>query len=571
MEEDSSNGVGLRLIERLQAVLESEKGEILKRMRVQSKIENFSVKKLKNKCEGDEIMKELRKTLKFFDEGGNEYGVKRSKHQKQFHEAFLGACARRIYKNEYKANYMRIMEENNWDEIKQEVLVCCPRRFGKTYAVNMFIAAVLWCVPEIEVLVFSPGKRQSVMILECVKKMLKMLDASGSRIIKSNQELLWVKGRNKDDIRKLSAFPANPKTLRGTGGDLIMLEEMAQIPEQLFFQVVVPLLELDRTCMIGISTIFGGDENFLNKYLKLKDTTGNPIFKSFQFFLACQACMDAGKAAMCTHKMNELPSWQSQRKHERIRAMMADQQELLLQETVGIGGTGSEKAFTANSVRSLIARPRFKDEITPKYVYLSVDPSGGGIDSDFAVCSMMYERGLCIILGGESVPAKDPEDCENTLDIHIKKLRLQPRLENVPIVVQIEGNLGFEAAHLCKFVCDKHKNIIIQRDDKQDGLRLDNKRKALMYSALRERLMSDAIVFHTNIISSMGQCKFIETIKDQLLNYRIISKLAENPFQVGKRTFSGKENGKDDLIIAVQMNLYYKMEFHKNTRYSQYW
>ncbi len=49
----------------------------------------------------------------------------------------------------------------------------------------------------------------------------------------------------------------------------------------------------------------------------------------FEFYLACKACMDAGTAASCTHKMHELPHWQSARKHKRIREMMHDQVSLL--------------------------------------------------------------------------------------------------------------------------------------------------------------------------------------------------------------------------------------------------
>ena len=76
-----------------------------------------------------------------------------------------------------------------------------------------------------------------------------------------------------------------------------------------------------------------GADNFYSKLLKLKDDKGEDFFKKHEFYLACKTCMAAGMASECTHKMAELPSWQSARKHQRIRAMMADQQELLERET----------------------------------------------------------------------------------------------------------------------------------------------------------------------------------------------------------------------------------------------
>jgi len=104
----------------------------------------------------------------------------------------------------------------------------------------------------------------------------------------------------------------------------------------------VPLMEMDRTSLLCISTVLGSD-NFYSKLLLLKASTdiycltekvgltlfvsqdeqGRSFFNKFEFYLACRACMDAGKAASCNHKMHELPHWQSGRKHQRIRAMMA--------------------------------------------------------------------------------------------------------------------------------------------------------------------------------------------------------------------------------------------------------
>ena len=72
---------------------------------------------------GDQRLSSLRAALKFYDANG----TKRSKHQVQFHDAFIAACIRHIYKGEFAANYMRILQDNDWEECRQEVLVCCPQ------------------------------------------------------------------------------------------------------------------------------------------------------------------------------------------------------------------------------------------------------------------------------------------------------------------------------------------------------------------------------------------------------------------------------------------------------------
>ena len=42
--------------------------------------------------------------------------------------------------------------------------------------------------------------------------------------------------------------------LRGTGGDLVILEEAAYIAAEVWTEVVIPLVEVENTALIAIST-----------------------------------------------------------------------------------------------------------------------------------------------------------------------------------------------------------------------------------------------------------------------------------------------------------------------------
>ena len=72
----------------------------------------------------------------------------RSFHQRLFHDHFIRACAKIFWKTEPKGEFARchekILQTNGWDNIRQEVLVSTPRRFGKTISVSMFAAAMLY-------------------------------------------------------------------------------------------------------------------------------------------------------------------------------------------------------------------------------------------------------------------------------------------------------------------------------------------------------------------------------------------------------------------------------------------
>ena len=57
------------------------------------------------------------------------------------------------------------------------------------------------------------------------------------------------------------------------GGDVIICEEAAAMDMSVFYEVVVPLMEMDRTSLICISTVKGSD-NFYSKLLQMKDDRG---------------------------------------------------------------------------------------------------------------------------------------------------------------------------------------------------------------------------------------------------------------------------------------------------------
>ena len=154
---------------------------------------------------GDRRISELRAALQYLDDYPDKWV--RSPQQKQFHEAFHAACIKNVYKEEFAANYLRILEENDWDEARQEVLICCPRRFGKTIAVCMYVAAYAYTQPNCKICIFSPSRRQSEMLLDQVKEFLfKFRDFKIKRL---NKENLWLQGPDDNDIRKIMAYPSN--------------------------------------------------------------------------------------------------------------------------------------------------------------------------------------------------------------------------------------------------------------------------------------------------------------------------------------------------------------------------
>lgn len=193
-------------------------------------------KYIRRKSEGDKRLADLKEALEIFDTGEINKLV-RAPYQKLFHDDFIEACIKVIYKEEYSQREAEIIRMNGFDgSPRQEVAISCPRRFGKSIGTVMFVVALLLTQPNIKITVFSPSLRQSSMItMECKKYLLQIL-GDNTRIVKSNIEQLFVSGDDAFDVRELRAFPSNPEKIRGVTSSCVIVDEMAFIDPELFYQ-----------------------------------------------------------------------------------------------------------------------------------------------------------------------------------------------------------------------------------------------------------------------------------------------------------------------------------------------
>lgn len=94
----------------------------------------------------------------------------------------------------------------------------------------------------------------------------------------------------------MSFFFCVSQTLKGVGGDLIILEEAAACEQKMVKEVVVPLLVVDTAVLICISTLKEAD----NSYSKMFEATkpdGSKMFEQMQVckqvvLLTLQLCSD---------------------------------------------------------------------------------------------------------------------------------------------------------------------------------------------------------------------------------------------------------------------------------------
>lgn len=270
-----------RYVRHFEHAIEAEKtfaSRVIRLQRPRKRSELGSMDHTGGSSLGDDRLRDIRDILE------NGYTWTRSNTQRQFHESFLNACVRFLYSHDSSPpDYREIMDANNWEDIRQQCLCMTPRRFGKTVAVGMFVGAIALVVPGSEQAIFSTGRRASNKLLELVNQLVCQVPGGADRVVKCNQETVWI-SHPCGGVSKINSYPSCAKTLRGVGGDVVYMEEASFMDLAVFYEVIVPLLEVDKTALICISTPQVGLRFALHP-LVLSNL--NPVSDTFHICVAC--------------------------------------------------------------------------------------------------------------------------------------------------------------------------------------------------------------------------------------------------------------------------------------------
>ena len=131
----------------------------------------------------------------------------RSYDQMRMQEMFLSGVTRNIYAKAYEMNQKAIMRRNGWDSLTPYVAVMTPRRFGKSWALAAFIAALALEMPSIVIAIFSTGGRASGKqdgLLQHIKRNLQGFGINNFKVDNNEHLYFEIKG----NLRQIKAFPA---------------------------------------------------------------------------------------------------------------------------------------------------------------------------------------------------------------------------------------------------------------------------------------------------------------------------------------------------------------------------
>ena len=485
--------------------------------------------------------------------------VERSEMQIRFHNAFTQASLRFICRDDPSANLEEIMKQKGWTNTKQQVLCLTPRRFGKTYAVAMFAAAILVTIPGSEQAIFSTGRRASQKMLETIHMFVvalkKILEITDLKCLKFNQEML-VYETPEDTARgvrrAIYSYPSNAKTLRGVGGDILFLEEAAFMSMDVFYEIVTPLLEMQTTSLIAISTP-QDSTNFYSELFELKDEKGEALFNTIQISLICDKCKQSDHPETCTHRSHLLPPWKSKAKLAMVRSIYGEQTGLLQRESLGVITQDSRSVFPEDRITAIFSRvTNPPSDFEPRYVYTSCDPTGGG-QSRMCLVSFLLYQGAVYIISLDSKIARNSDEVRENLFAHINITKR--RFPRSTIFFMCESNMGQEASHIYSML-RSFSNIDYANDKNREGVMTTQERKELYILELQRYTMTESI-YLADSISERG----LKLLKKEMLQFKRI--VVENHRVRSKFYYTGKDKGQDDTVMATSMGLWWAMEHLK--------
>jgi len=183
-------------------------------------------------------------------------------------------------------------------------------------------------------------------------------------------------------------------TLRGTGGDILYCEEAAFMDLGVFYEVIVPLMEMRGAATIMISTPLG-TFNFYTELQQLRDENGELVFNTRRLSAACHRCRGTDVETECEHPSPDKPSWKLETS-AKMRAIFGHRKSLLAREAFGKTADSESLAFQARDLKDFFTAPLVRAPHPPvTRLFVALDPNGGageegGTGSATAIVSFYY-------------------------------------------------------------------------------------------------------------------------------------------------------------------------------------
>lgn len=507
---------------------------------------------------GHDVMDRLRSLCDSFDTPARY----RTPNQRLIQNRLSGGIARLVYGADLLRYEKEIKTYNHFTTIRQESATTMPRRSGKSQAVGEWIACAMLSVPGFDGACFSNSGRaagkEKGMLGIVQKALVTHFNMAKNQFTIDNEECIqfMVNG----DKRTFHSYPGACHTLRGVGGNVIIVEEASYVTNMAFRELIIPLMALSTVCFVALSTLGAKSAGWFNKLIE-SDLVDNMIVE-----YVCEPCRAKGIVNPCVHRVDSLPHWGSEDRVALMQKMYGDEnKEVYLREVMGIvHDEGDGKVFSERKIREALTSPFVNFDRAVRRVFISIDPCAGSEiaeknASDWT--AVAFCEPYTTILGMLKLNIVDTAGYRNDLEYFCKEIRTRDEyLHDATLVVSVEMGTGFSAPDAYAFVRSKFYNVETLNDmERKEGVLTSHKAKVEMVDIAREIINNNEIRFWNKFVTTdKNPAKLREEWARQMCNFRRIFVKGKTVKSHNSFVLTGKGEDKsdmDDLAMATLIGL----------------
>ena len=165
-----------------------------------------------------------------------------------------------------------------------------------------------------------------------------------------------------------------------------------------FYQIIVPLLEMRQAELIMISTPTGTWSFYNHLFNLVLPSTGLKLFNTITVELVCARCLRTERSEHCRHNLHKIPDWKDSDKLDVVKLIYGDRTTTLKRESLGLTADDVNPIIRKAFITDLRERPRWAPDmdVPPRFVHIVVDPNAGGANA-MAMTAITYLNGQAIV------------------------------------------------------------------------------------------------------------------------------------------------------------------------------
>lgn len=519
---------------------------------------------------GHDIMDRLRALCDSFDTP-TKY---RSPNQRMIQSRLSGAIARLVYGADLLKYEKEVRRYNNFDTVRQEVAVTMPRRSGKSQSIGEWVACAMLAVPGFDGACFANSGRaagkEKGMLGVVQKALMNHFGLTKNQFLIDNDECIQIEVRG--DKRTFHSYPGACHTLRGVGGNVIIVEESSYVTNTAFRELIIPLMALSTVCFVCLSTLGQKTAGWFNKLID------SGLVDSKVVRYVCPPCEAKGITNPCIHNVDSLPHWGSEDRVALMQKMYGEEnQEVYLREVMGIVKDDREgRVFSERKVREALTSPFVDFNRAVRRIFVCIDPCAGSEvseknASDFAIVAIAEP--YTTVVGMEALNIVDTAGYRAVLEQFCIRLRTADEYtRDATLIFDVEMGTGFTAPDVYAFVREKFVNIETVNDmRRKEGTLTTHKVKQEMMELTREVLNNDEVRFWKKFVTSHpNPAQLRERWAKQMCDYRRIFVKGNTVKSTNSYVLTGKGENKDlpdDLSTTFQRALRTRFRYETDPAY----